>query len=256
MSADSPELIRFVDLYKSFGENRVFSGLNLSVRRGETLTVIGGSGAGKSVLLKTLIGLERPDAGRVYFEGADVTRMAERELREVRRKVAMVFQGAALFDSMTVLDNVAYPLRVRFPRMAEEEIRARSRSKLALVSLSGAGHLLPSSLSGGMRKRVGLARAIATEPEVILWDEPTTGLDPISRRTINTLIVSMQKKLEVTSIVVTHDMTSAFAVSDRIAMLADRRIVEVGAPDELKGSRLSMVREFLDARALEEVSGQ
>ena len=244
-------LIRFEHLRKAFGPKRVYDDLQLSVSAGETLTVIGGSGTGKSVLLKCLIGLLRPDSGHILFQGQDLTDFREEDFIDLRRHVAMVFQGAALFDSLSVGDNVAYPLREHFPKMKPDEVRARVAEKLALVNLPGTEQLKPSDLSGGMRKRVGLARAIATNPEVILWDEPTTGLDPVTTETINQLILSMQEKLGCTSIVVTHDMMSAFTVSDRIAMLANRRIVQVGTPEELRASTVPEVRAFLDARRQE-----
>jgi phospholipid/cholesterol/gamma-HCH transport system ATP-binding protein len=242
------ELIRFENLHKAFGPKKVYEDLNLTIFAGETLTVIGGSGAGKSVLLKCLIGLMEPDAGHIYFEGHDVTTFDEREFLEVRRRVSMVFQGSALFDSLTVGDNIAYPLREHFPHMPAHEVAERVAQKLALVNLPGIEAMRPADLSGGMRKRVGLARAIATDPEVILWDEPTTGLDPISTRIINDLINSMHEKLGCTSIVVTHDMESAFDVSDRIAMLANRRIVQVGTVAQMQASPLDEVRAFFDAR--------
>jgi phospholipid/cholesterol/gamma-HCH transport system ATP-binding protein len=242
------ELIRFEHLRKAFGPKRVYDDLDLSVYAGETLTVIGGSGTGKSVLLKCLIGLLRPDAGRVLFEGQDLTDLEEEDFYALRRHVAMVFQGSALFDSLTVGENIAYPLHEHFPKMSPDEVRARVAEKLALVDLPGIEDMRPADLSGGMKKRVGLARAIATNPEVILWDEPTTGLDPVTTENINTMIVSMNKKLGCTSIVVTHDMMSAFTVSDRIAMLANRRIVQVGTPEEMKRSQVPEVRAFLDAR--------
>ena len=242
------ELIRFEHLRKSFGPKRVYDDLDLSVYAGETLTVIGGSGTGKSVLLKCLIGLLRPDAGRVLFEGQELTDLEEEDFYALRRHVAMVFQGSALFDSLTVGENIAYPLREHFPKMSPDEVRARVAEKLALVDLPGIEDMRTADLSGGMKKRVGLARAIATNPEVILWDEPTTGLDPVTTENINTMIVSMNKKLGCTSIVVTHDMMSAFTVSDRIAMLANRRIVQVGTPEEMRRSRVPEVRAFLDAR--------
>jgi phospholipid/cholesterol/gamma-HCH transport system ATP-binding protein len=242
------ELIRFEHLRKAFGPKRVFEDLRLSVYAGETLTVMGGSGLGKSVLLKCLIGLLRPDEGRILFEGQDLTDFREEDFFELRRHVAMVFQGAALFDSLTVAENIAYPLREHFPRMGPEELRARVAEKLALVDLPGIEEMRPADLSGGMKKRVGLARAIATDPEVILWDEPTTGLDPVTTENINGMILSMQRKLGCTSIVVTHDMSSAVSVSDRIAMLANRRIVQVGTPEEMRESRVPEVRAFLDAR--------
>jgi phospholipid/cholesterol/gamma-HCH transport system ATP-binding protein len=245
------ELIRFEHLRKAFGPKRVFDDLRLSVYAGETLTVIGGSGSGKSVLLKCLIGLLRPDAGRILFQGQDLTDFREEDFYVLRRHVAMVFQGSALFDSLTVGENIAYPLREHFPRMSLEEVRERVEEKLALVDLPGIEDMRPADLSGGMKKRVGLARAIATDPEVILWDEPTTGLDPVTTENINGMILSMQRKLGCTSIVVTHDMASAFDVSNRIAMLANRRMVQVGTPEEMKASTVPEVRAFLDARRQE-----
>jgi phospholipid/cholesterol/gamma-HCH transport system ATP-binding protein len=245
---DSDVIVRYDDLWKSFGPKRIYEGLSLDVRRGETLTIIGGSGTGKSVMLKCLIGLLFPDRGSVWFEGVDVTTLDEGRLREVRKKVAMVFQGAALFDSLTVGENISYPLREHLPELGEDEIAARVARNLELVNLPGIEAMKPSDLSGGMRKRVGLARAIAIEPEVILWDEPTTGLDPISTRIIDDLIVSMGERLHCTSLVVTHDMDSAFRVSDRIAMLSKRQIVASGTVDEMQASSHPDVRAFFDAR--------
>ena len=242
------ELIRFDHLYKSFGPKQIYEDLNLTVTAGETLSVIGGSGAGKSVLLKCLIGLMEPDAGEIFFEGHNITGFDERQFLAVRRRVSMVFQGSALFDSLSVGDNIAYPLREHFPQMKQAELDERVAQKLALVNLPGIEEMKPADLSGGMRRRVGLARAIATDPEVILWDEPTTGLDPISTRVIDELINSMKEKLGCTSIVVTHDMESAFSVSDRIAMLANRRIVQVGTVAEMRASQVKEVRAFFDAR--------
>lgn len=239
--------IRFVNLGKAFGKKRIYSGLSLDIRKGETMTVIGGSGTGKSVLLKCLIGLMYPDSGEVWFDGREITGLPERDLRDIRRRVAMVFQGSALFDSMSVGDNIAYPLREHNPAIGAEELSERVARNLALVNLPGIEGLRPSDLSGGMRKRVGLARAIATEPEVILWDEPTTGLDPISTRIIDDLIVSMQETLGCTSVVVTHDMQSAFRVSDRMAMLADQHIVACGSVEEMQRSIIPQVRAFFDA---------
>jgi len=246
--APSEALIRFEGIRKAFGPKVVFDDLSLEVRRGETLTVIGGSGAGKSVLLKCLIGLMDPDGGRIVFDGQDLSGFGEKEFLPVRRRVAMVFQASALFDSISVGENIEYPLREHFPDMPLEDRAARVARVLGLVNLPGIEAMRPSDLSGGMRRRVGLARAIATDPEVILWDEPTTGLDPISTRTIDELIRSMRAKLHCTSIVVTHDMQSAFTVSDRIAMLANRHIVQVGTVPEMKASTLKEVRSFFDAR--------
>lgn len=247
-TAAGEELIRWRDVWKAFGSKRVFEGLDLEVRKGETLTIIGGSGTGKSVMLKCLIGLLYPDRGNIWFEGADVTTFGEKQIREVRKRVAMVFQGAALFDSLTVGENIAYPLREHLRELSEDEIAARVAKNLKMVNLPGIEQMRPSDLSGGMRKRVGLARAIAIEPEVILYDEPTTGLDPISTRVIDELIVSMKHQLGCTSIVVTHDMDSAFRVSDRMAMLARRKIVASGTVAQMQASTNPDVRAFFDAR--------
>jgi len=211
---------------KAFGDNRIYEGLDLDVRRGETLAVIGPSGVGKSVLLKLIIGLHRVDAGRIVVGGVDVTDLPESELGEVRRKAAMLFQGAALFDSMSVGDNVAYGLYEHY-HWPEAEVRARVAECLKAVGLPGIEAMRPADLSGGMKKRVGLARALAPGPEIILYDEPTTGLDPANTRRINELISSLQKRLGVTSIVITHDMSSALAVADRVALLSDRKIALV-----------------------------
>jgi phospholipid/cholesterol/gamma-HCH transport system ATP-binding protein len=243
------DIIHFQDLHKAFGPKVVFDGLELAVRARETLTVIGGSGTGKSVLLKSLIGLIHPEQGRISFKGEDITFHSEEQFLAVRRQVAYVFQGAALFDSLSVGENIAYPLKEHFPKMDRAEVASRVARTLKLVNLPGIEAMRPSDLSGGMKKRVGLARAITTEPEVILWDEPTTGLDPISTRIIEDLILRMKAELGCTSIVVTHDMPSAFYVSDRMALLANRKIVQVGTVAEMQASRVSEVRAFLDARS-------
>jgi phospholipid/cholesterol/gamma-HCH transport system ATP-binding protein len=240
--------IRYQGVWKGFGPKRVVEGLDLDIKRGETLTIMGGSGTGKSVLLKCLIGLLTPEKGSIWFEGQDVAALSEGQLREVRTKVSMLFQSAALFDSMSVLENIAYPLREHFQDMDDQEIAQRVAAKLSLVNLPGIEQMRPSDLSGGMRKRVGLARAIAIEPEVILYDEPTTGLDPISTRIIDEMILSMKARLGCTQIVVTHDIDSAFRVSDRIAMLARRTIVEVGTVSQMQASTQPDVRAFFDAR--------
>ena len=241
-------LIRFEGLYKAFGPKRIYENLNLEVRRGETLTVIGGSGTGKSVLLKCLIGLLYPDQGRVIFDGQDVTALDESGMRAVRRRVAMVFQGSALFDSLSVGENIGYAIRELMPEVPERDVEALIAKNLKRVNLPGIENMRPSDLSGGMKKRVGLARAIAADPEVILWDEPTTGLDPLSTRVIDDLIRSMKAELGCTSIVVTHDMESAFRVSDRMAMLANHAIAEVGTVAQMKASKNPDVRAFFDAR--------
>jgi phospholipid/cholesterol/gamma-HCH transport system ATP-binding protein len=246
--SEPEDIIRFSGLYKAFASKHVFDGLDLTVKQGETLTVIGGSGTGKSVLLKSLIGLIHPDAGNIFFKGNDITFLSEHEFLDVRRQVAYVFQGSALFDSLSVGENIAYPLREHFPKMGRDELAERVAKTLKLVNLPGIEAMRPADLSGGMKKRVGLARAIATEPEVILWDEPTTGLDPISTRIIENLILRMKSELGCTSVVVTHDMPSAFYVSDRMALLANRKIVAAGTVPQMQASQVREVRAFLDAR--------
>jgi phospholipid/cholesterol/gamma-HCH transport system ATP-binding protein len=241
-------VIQFVDLWKAFGPKKIYEGLDLEVKKGETLTIIGGSGTGKSVLLKCLIGLLYPDSGQVLLHGENVVDKDEKGLREVRKRVSMVFQGAALFDSLSVGENIAYPLNEHLT-LSASELSERVAKNLERVNLPGIEHMKPSDLSGGMRKRVGLARAIAMEPEIILYDEPSTGLDPISTRVIDELIIRMKHDLGCTQIVVTHDMDSAFRVSDRMAMLSQRKIVAQGTVAEMKASTHPDVRAFLDARA-------
>lgn len=237
-------IIEWSKISKSFRDNEVLGNLSLSVDEGETITIIGGSGSGKTVMLKILLGLLRPDAGTVYFEGEDITGMDEDGLIEMRKQVGMLFQGGALFDSLSVRENIAYPLREHFSYSEGEIDRIVSR-KLSLVGLQGVEEMYPADLSGGMKKRVALARSIATDPEVILYDEPTTGLDPANTMRINRLIRDLQKKLKVTSIIVTHDMETAFFVSDRIAMLYNRRIEFVGSPDEARRSGNAVVQNFI-----------
>lgn len=242
-------MIEIIDLHKSFGSHKVLTGINLSIPAGSTCVILGGSGSGKTVLMKHMIGLLKPDSGKVMVEGEDIVPMGAEELERLRRKFGMVFQAAALFDSMNVYENVSFPLREHRKELSEEQMRQLVREKLSIVGLKNVEEKFPADLSGGMRKRVGLARAIAIEPEVILYDEPTTGLDPISTRIIDDLIVSMKERLGCTSIVVTHDMDSAFRVSDRMAMLARRRIVECGTVAEMKASTNPDVRAFFDARS-------
>jgi phospholipid/cholesterol/gamma-HCH transport system ATP-binding protein len=245
-------LIRFRDIKKSFGPKVVYSGLDLEIHRGEALTIVGGSGVGKSVMLKLLIGLLKPEAGSIVFDGREVTQMNERELSEVRRRIAMLFQSGALFDSLTVGDNVAYGLNEHYFRtLSRTEIRERVAWALAAVDLPGIEGMRPSDLSGGMRKRVGLARAIALRPEVVLYDEPTTGLDPINTARVSHLIVGLKKRMNITTVVVTHDMKSAFIVSDRIAMVASGRIIAVGPVDEFRRSKDPRVSDFIEGRAPE-----
>jgi phospholipid/cholesterol/gamma-HCH transport system ATP-binding protein len=227
----NPVELKGVD--KRFGDQIVFHELELEVRRGETLAVVGPSGIGKSVLIKLIIGLLKPERGRVLVDGKDIAPLGERALREVRRKLGMLFQGAALFDSLTVAENIEYGLREHF-RWDEARIEARVAECLEWVALPGIQALMPASLSGGMKKRVALARALAPGPEIILYDEPTTGLDPGNTRRINELIRSLQARLQVTSIVITHDMPSVFAVADRVGMVRDKRIPNVVGIEEAR----------------------
>ena len=236
--------IRYVSLQKSFGEKRVLCGVNLEVGRGETVVVLGGSGSGKSVLIRHTIGLHRPDSGEVWVDGQRIDAFDEEELIGTRKKVGMLFQAGALFDSMTVEENVGYALR-EHTDWDPERIAARISEVLGYVELEDVEELMPSDLSGGMRKRVALARAIALAPEAVLYDEPTTGLDPITANTINLMIRGLQKRLGITSIVVTHDIHSAFTVGDRIAFLHDGRIEFDGTVDEAKQATEPLLRNFL-----------
>ncbi len=241
-------MIEIKNLYKNFGRNAVLKGLSLTIQDGETLVIIGRSGCGKSVLLKHIMGLIEPDSGEVYVDGIDILALKPRELEELRLQFGMLFQGAALFDSLSVLENVGFSLYEN-TRTPEEEIKRRVTEKLSLVGLVGIEEQMPASLSGGMKKRVGLARAICNDPKIIMYDEPTTGLDPINADVINDLILRMQKKLKVTSIVVTHDMTSAYKVANRIAMLYDGRIIGVGTPEEIRTSKNPIIQQFVTGSA-------
>ena len=243
-------IIRFRNVRKAFGPKKIYSGLTLDLMRGETVTVMGASGSGKSVMLKMLIGLLKPDAGEVLLGDEDIAKMSDDQLTHVRRRIAYLFQGAALFDSLCVGENVAYGLREQFwDKMTEAEILARVEQSLALVGLPGIENMRPSDLSGGMKKRVGLARTLALQPEVILYDEPTTGLDPINTARINHLIIAIQRTLKLTSVVVTHDMGTAFTVSDRLAMIGKGRILLVGTKDDFRNTSNPAVRDFIEGRA-------
>jgi phospholipid/cholesterol/gamma-HCH transport system ATP-binding protein len=239
-----PFAIELRGVHKAFRGKQVLRGVDLAIREGETFTILGGSGSGKSVCLKHMIGLLRPDAGRIRVFGRDVTGLPEAAFVEVRRALSMVFQSAALFDSLSVYENVAYPLREHLD-WAEERIAERVASCLEAVGLPDAGALLPAELSGGMRKRVGVARAIALEPRAILYDEPTTGLDPANQRRIGELIVSLQRRLRITSVVVTHELELCFSISNRVALLEDGRIAAVGTADEIRRSTRPAVVAFL-----------
>jgi phospholipid/cholesterol/gamma-HCH transport system ATP-binding protein len=248
MSAAAPPIIACKGLWKAFGGKPVLRGLDLEVRAGETVAILGGSGSGKSVLLKHMNALLRPDRGEVRFRGDDIAELPEAQLPPFRRRIGMLFQMAALFDSMSVFDNVAYPIR-EWRLLPEAEIPARIRDLLAVVELEGVEPLSPAELSGGMRKRVGLARALALEPDVLLYDEPTTGLDPVVAQKINVLIRDLQRRFGLTGVVVTHDLHSAFTVADRIAFLSEGRIAFSGTPEEARRSTEPLLREFLDAAA-------
>jgi len=237
-------LIRLEEVYKTFQEQRVLDGISLQIPQGEIFIIIGGSGQGKSVLLKHMIGLLRPDKGRIFIDDDDITRLSSWELKEVRKKFGMLFQNAALFDSMTVGDNVAFPLR-EHTRLHNMVIMDRVRTRLADVGLQGIEHKYPSELSGGMRKRVGLARALALEPEIVLFDEPTTGLDPITTDVINQLIYDTQKRLGLTFVIISHDVESIFKLAHRIAMLYKGKIIERGTPEEIKASPNPIVQQFI-----------
>lgn len=232
------------NLYKSFGKKGVLQGVDLTVERGETMVILGGSGSGKTVLLKHINGLVGPESGEVFLDGLEISRMEEDDLTEVRKKVAMVFQGCALFDSMTIGENIAYPLQ-EHTAMSPEEIRSRVREALSLVGLEGSEELYPAEMSGGMKKRAALARALVLRPEALLYDEPTTGLDPMMTHRINRLIRELQNKLAVTSIVVTHDLQSAFVVADRLAFLQKGKIRFVGTREEFQASTDLALHEFL-----------
>lgn len=241
----SEAAIELRGVHKAFGTNRVLRGVDLSVPEGATFTILGGSGSGKSVILKHMIGLLKPDAGRVLVYGQDITDLSEDALIEVRTHSSMIFQSAALFDSLTVHENVAYPLR---EHCGWEEARVSERVEecLEAVGLAGTGALMPAELSGGMRKRVGVARGIALEPRAILYDEPTTGLDPANQRRIGELIRSLQQRLRVTSVIVTHELELCFAISDRVALLQEGRIVESGTAESMQRSEHTAVRAFLE----------
>ena len=242
-------MIEIINLHKFFGKNHVLRGVDLKVEKGESMVVIGGSGSGKSVLIKHIIGVLKPDDGAVLIDAIDIAKLKENELYEVRKKFGMLFQGAALFDSLSVWENVSFAL-MRQNKMSEKEAKAIAIEKLGMVGLVGAEDLMPSELSGGMKKRVGLARAIAHEPEILLYDEPTTGLDPIMADAINELIIEMKQHLSVTSVAITHDMNSAYKIADRIAMLYEGRIIEIGTPDEIKNTKSPVVKQFITGSAL------
>lgn len=238
-------MIEIIDLYKSFNGQPVLRGINLSIKKGEITVIIGPSGCGKTSIVRHMIGLLKPDRGRVMVDGIDINTLDPQKLNAFRKRFGMLFQHAALFDSMNVFENVAFPLR-EHSKKDEATIRRVVSEKLRVVGLEGSLTKMPSELSGGMKKRVGLARAIALEPEIVLYDEPTTGLDPIMTEAIDNLILETQRKLSITSVVISHDIPSAFHIGDRIAMVDEGKILEIGTPDELRRSKQPKLREFLD----------
>ncbi|MCS7253806.1 MAG: ABC transporter ATP-binding protein [Armatimonadota bacterium] len=238
-------VIELEDVHYSVPDGtEVLSGVNLNVKRGEIMCVVGASGAGKSTLLKLIAGLLRPTSGSVKVLGVDITFLTERQLNDVRKRIGVVFQFGALFDSLTAFENVAFPLR-EHTNMSEDEIRERVFELLDAVGMRGSEHLLPAELSGGMRKRVGIARALALGPEIVLYDEPTSGLDPIMAGAINSLIADMRERYGVTSVIVTHDIHSAFELSDRMAMLHDGRILVCDTPRAIKSNHHPFVQRFI-----------
>jgi phospholipid/cholesterol/gamma-HCH transport system ATP-binding protein len=239
-----PPFAFFDEVYKQFDDKEVLRGLTLVIRKGEMLVILGGSGTGKTVILKHIVGLLKPDEGKVYVNGEDITDFDENQLIPIRRKIGFLFQGGALFDSMSVLENVAFPLR-EHTQLSSRDIVEKVREKLKLVGLESVEKMMPDKLSGGMKKRVALARAIILEPQSLLYDEPTTGLDPVTTRWVTKLIRSIHERLKITSVIVTHNVQSALAVSDRIAFLYRGKIKFVGTPKEISENPDHIVQEFL-----------
>lgn len=237
-------MIEIVDLHKSFSGQQVLNGLSLTIADKELIAIIGKSGGGKSVFLKHLIGILKPDNGKIIIEGVDITSISSKELDVIRQKLGVVFQGGALFDSITIYDNIAFPLREKL-NLDKIQIHERVTQALEDVRLTGIEKKFPSEISGGMKKRVALARALVTEPEIVLFDEPTTGLDPILLRSIHKLIVDTHKKYEFTGVIITHDIPEIFDVVDRVAFLYEGKIAEIGDPDEIKNSANPVSRQFI-----------
>ncbi|MBN1353319.1 MAG: ABC transporter ATP-binding protein [Candidatus Omnitrophica bacterium] len=241
---DKEIAIKVDNVVKRFGNRTILNGISLEVYKGETFVIMGGSGCGKSTLLRHMIGAIRPDLGKISLLGRDITCLNEDDMDKIKKRIGMSFQGSALFDSMTVGENVALPLR-EHTKLEESVINIVVKMKLELVGLRGFEDLMPSQLSGGMKKRVGLARAIVMDPEIVFYDEPTAGLDPIVAGVIDKLILDLSQKLSITSVVVTHDMGSVFRIADRIAMLYEGRVVELGTKEEIKNSKNGMIRQFI-----------
>lgn len=237
-------MIEIIDLYKSFGKQEVLTGVNLKINEGEVTAVIGRSGGGKSVLLKHIVGLLKPDRGSIFIKGEDITKLKGKKLDQIRENIGVVFQGSALFDSMTVYDNIAFPIKEK-TKLKKDEIDSLVKKALADVGLEGMEYKYPAELSGGMKKRVALARALVMKPKIILFDEPTTGLDPILVRTIHKLIRDTQRDYGFTGLIISHEIPEIFEISDKVAMLHDGKIVEVGTPEEIKNSEIDIVRKFI-----------
>ena len=238
-------MIDIINVEQTFGDRRILKNVNLQINKGETMVILGASGSGKSTLLMMMIGLLKPTSGKILIDGRDITKMPETELNEQRKHMGMVFQYSALFDSMNVKENIAFGLRMH-TKLSEPEIDQAVKEKLHLVGLDGTEELMPSNLSGGMKKRIGLARAIVLEPEIILYDEPTAGLDPIRSTDISLLIKNMQEKLHVTSVVVTHDLKSAELIADRMAFLYEGSFLEIGKPSALYQSKDPRIKQFMN----------
>lgn len=238
------DLIKLIDVHKTFGSNHVHRGMTLDIKKGGITVVIGPSGTGKSILLKQMMGLLKPDSGKIIVEGVDITEASDAVLLNVRKKFGLLFQNAALFDSMSVYENVAFPLR-EHTKFSEKNIAEIVDYKLKLVGLTGVDEKYPAELSGGMRKRVGLARSLTLEPDIMLYDEPTTGLDPIMTDVVDDLIYDTQHKLKITSVVISHDISSVFKIADYIAMIYEGRVVLYGTPDEFEKTTNPYVRQFL-----------
>ena len=237
-------MIKLIDVWHKFGDKTVLRGLNLHVQRGDTMVIMGGSGCGKSVTLKLILGLLKPDSGEIWIAGEEISRLKETKISQIRKKIGMLFQSSALFDSMSVEENVAFMLN-QHTKKSKQEIRKIVAEKLRQVGLENIEDLKPAELSGGMKKRVGLARAIAIDPDVVLYDEPTTGLDPIMAEEINHLIKDLNEKLNITSVIVTHDMKSAFSVASKMAMIYDGKIIAVGTPEEMRNTENPFVGQFI-----------
>jgi len=242
---EKEKIIEIRDLVKTFDGRIVLDGISLDIYKGETLVIMGGSGCGKSTLLRHMTGGIKPDSGKILIKGKDVTKIKEAEMDEIRKKFGLLFQSGALFDSMTVEENISLPLR-EHTKLRDNIIKIMIKMKLELVGLRGFENMMPSMLSGGMKKRVGLARAIAMDPEIVFYDEPTAGLDPIVAGVIDKLILDLSEKLNITSVVVTHDMQSVFRIADRIAMLYQGKVLQIGTPDEIKNTKNEMVKQFIE----------